>query len=273
MMRYEQTYKALVMATNLLGEELQVENVGIMAFALDHNFVIQIFHHDRAVNTFKNVITQSFECILSDESFAAWNLLKKRLLHDAQQSYYVELVFRSVSMFTIPTFCYAMQLSDDYYVLVAAETILPNKVQEEVLTARIHDLCYQMDGLSSDRHFDIPAHEKEIIKQVRKYIIYAVHHPEMEILSMPAMAHHFGIHEMKLKRYFRMLYKTSVFKFYVQERLSKACYLLVNTDMPVRDIAERVKFVSLPHFSKAFKSRYAIQPSEYRRRYGYTTAN
>jgi len=48
-------------------------------------------------------------------------------------------------------------------------------------------------------------------------------------------------------------------------RLSRASYLILNTDMDLKDIPEQAGFSSYPHFSAAFKRVYGYAPAKYRK--------
>jgi transcriptional regulator GlxA family with amidase domain len=52
-----------------------------------------------------------------------------------------------------------------------------------------------------------------------------------------------------------------------QIRLSKSQALLAQSDLSVKEIAQRVGFLSAPAFSRAFAKRYAQPPSQWRARH------
>ncbi|HDN2398399.1 TPA: helix-turn-helix transcriptional regulator, partial [Clostridioides difficile] len=56
------------------------------------------------------------------------------------------------------------------------------------------------------------------------------------------------------------------FKDLVQEkRLSKACELLVSTNLSIAEIIENVGYENLTYFYKIFKNKYGITPKEYKK--------
>ena len=48
-------------------------------------------------------------------------------------------------------------------------------------------------------------------------------------------------------------------------RLEKAAYLLVNSDLNVTEVMGETGFVNSSHFSKIFKLKYGVAPSEYKK--------
>ena len=70
-------------------------------------------------------------------------------------------------------------------------------------------------------------------------------------------------------KYFQQLFKSAYgmtpIDFLTRKRLQKARQLLVETDAPIGDIAQRCGFSSLYYFSRVFKASQGQSPSEYRK--------
>ena len=75
----------------------------------------------------------------------------------------------------------------------------------------------------------------------------------------------FGTNEFTLKDSFRKVLKTSIYQFYNDERLKKAHLLILQTAIPLKEIALISGFYNYTNFYKAFKKRFNYPPSELKR--------
>lgn len=82
--------------------------------------------------------------------------------------------------------------------------------------------------------------------------------------SLPEIARHIGTHEKRLTRAFREIKGVSVFEFVREERLRLAQRLLLQTSLPVTDIANETGFSSAANFATAFRARFGVPPTSYR---------
>lgn len=120
---------------------------------------------------------------------------------------------------------------------------------EEALTSRINAACRD----ASSRNRDMPS-------RIRAYIDehYA------EAITLEKMAADFYMNPY----YFSSFFKKQVgqnFKTYLTEiRMNKALILLHNPDLMIYEIAERVGYNNVRHFSDTFKKKYGQVPQDYR---------
>ena len=87
-------------------------------------------------------------------------------------------------------------------------------------------------------------------------------------LSLPELAHRAGTNERKLTALFRSLVGMTVFDFLGERRLELARQLLEESNLQVRQIAERVGYQNPGDFTRAFRRRYEVTPRDYRRGLG-----
>lgn len=83
-------------------------------------------------------------------------------------------------------------------------------------------------------------------------------------LSVSDLAHYTGRSVATFKRDFSSLSEESPRNWIINRRLREAHHLLNVTDWPVFKIMQRVGFKNFSHFSRRFRSRYGIAPSEVR---------
>lgn len=77
-----------------------------------------------------------------------------------------------------------------------------------------------------------------------------------------------GTHEKRLSRVFRDNLGQTVFEYLRDTRLQTAQRFLVETSMGIGDIAEEIGFSTAGNFATAFRERFGITPSEWRRQRG-----
>lgn len=85
-------------------------------------------------------------------------------------------------------------------------------------------------------------------------------------LDLPALARELGLGYSHLRQAFKRQGGVGAREFHAQARLRRACDLLANSDLAVKEIAERLGFSSAFHFSARFKADQGRSPSAWRRR-------
>lgn len=84
--------------------------------------------------------------------------------------------------------------------------------------------------------------------------------------SLVELAHLVGTNEFTLKRDFKTLFGTTVFEMLRQHRMARARALLLDTELSIQEVAERVGYRHGSHFSTAFKRTFGHPPSHLRSR-------
>ncbi len=83
--------------------------------------------------------------------------------------------------------------------------------------------------------------------------------------SVYETAEHFGMTLPAFSKYFKTTTGHNVIDYTLRYRISTARILLEKTDMPLKDIAEKVGYYNMSSFTRRFKLDQGITPSEYRR--------
>jgi AraC-like DNA-binding protein len=84
-------------------------------------------------------------------------------------------------------------------------------------------------------------------------------------ITLPGLADRLGLGTRQTDRLLSEMYGQSFDDKKAQARMSAAAMLLTHTDESVTAIAERTGFSSLEHFGNAFRKRYRVSPTAYRR--------
>ena len=85
-----------------------------------------------------------------------------------------------------------------------------------------------------------------------------------EPLSLLEIADHVGLSRRQIERLFRQEMGRSPARYYLEIRLDRARHLLVQSTMPVVEVAIACGFVSASHFSKCYRELYAKSPQQER---------
>lgn len=86
-----------------------------------------------------------------------------------------------------------------------------------------------------------------------------------EPLTLDEVANYVGISRRQLERLFNRYVHCSPSRYYLELRLSRARLLLLQTSIPVIDVAISCGFSTAPHFSKCYSDLYGKPPSNERR--------
>ncbi|TCD15057.1 GlxA family transcriptional regulator [Oricola cellulosilytica] len=85
-----------------------------------------------------------------------------------------------------------------------------------------------------------------------------------EPLSLLEIADHVGLSRRQIERLFRQEMGRSPARYYLEIRLDRARHLLIQSSMPVVEVAIACGFVSASHFSKCYREVYSKSPQQER---------
>jgi len=87
-----------------------------------------------------------------------------------------------------------------------------------------------------------------------------------EPMTLDELSHHVGLSRRQLERLFQRYLNCVPTRYYLELRLERARQLLLQSSMPIVDIALACGFVSAPHFSKCYRDNFSLPPRDERRR-------
>lgn len=82
-------------------------------------------------------------------------------------------------------------------------------------------------------------------------------------LTIKELARLTGTNENKLKMGFKQVYNTSIYKILQNEKLEAAKLLLAEEKYSIKEIATKVGYKHVGHFSAKFKQKYGVLPKDY----------
>ena len=135
------------------------------------------------------------------------------------------------------------------------ETIV-NRVCEQMLTDRVRS--------PTDRQ-RLPLRARLGVQNAKVLAIIELMEAHLaEPLSLVEIADAVGLSRRQIERLFRQEMGRSPARYYLEIRLDRARHLLVQSSLPVVEVAVACGFVSASHFSKCYRELYARSPQQER---------
>lgn len=131
----------------------------------------------------------------------------------------------------------------------------------QILTEQI--LQYQDDQLDENSRMLLRSSE---LKQIQN-ISYLIESNIAEVPTVEILAKEAGLNVNKLQAGFKKLYGSTVNNFVQMKRLDAAYNLLTKTDLSISEIVDAIGLSSKSYFSKIFKEKHAISPSDFRKKH------
>ncbi len=133
---------------------------------------------------------------------------------------------------------------------------LVNRVCEQMLTDRVRS--------AGDRQ-RLPLRARLGVQNARVLEIIELMEAHLaEPLSLVEIADHVGLSRRQIERLFRQEMGRSPARYYLEIRLDRARHLLVQSTLPVVELAIACGFVSASHFSKCYRELYDKSPQQER---------
>ena len=114
--------------------------------------------------------------------------------------------------------------------------------------------------ISKRKNFALNAYDREQIREVASHIQQNLANPS----SIVDLSKQFGVNEHKLKNGFKEVFGTTIFDYLQQVRMKEARKYLLDSEKPIKSIAEMAGYQHVSAFSVAFKKFYDLTPGELR---------
>lgn len=152
----------------------------------------------------------------------------------------------------------------DGFVAFLMEEVQKIETMEELSAASDKWIMTILDGVLLMREHEISS--------VRKGIRYVNLHLNRDI-SLQEVASFVGVSASYFSTQFKLEHGENFIDFLVRARMEKAVNLLENTGLTIAAIGEAIGYNSYRYFTKVFKDRFGITPTQYRERIGQRSEN
>lgn len=229
------TYQSLVQATIILDKNLTITSFCAQVPALLG------YNPDE-------LLKLEFHEILAKQSIPLWENIKLEAAADEKTQTTIQLLFITSSQHLVPSYCTVTTL---FY---------SNSIIISTITTILQDFLPEINSNSNS----IDQHQSDavLMQNVRTYILKNLENP---LPTTRELSKIFNVNEFKLKDNFRHFFNTSIYQFYTDERLKKAHLLILQTSIPLKEIAFISGYNDYTNFYKAFKKRFNYSPSELKR--------
>ena len=126
-------------------------------------------------------------------------------------------------------------------------------------------LLYTLESVSSLKEDEVPAckflahqDEREKIIKSREILLSHIGDP----ITIRELSRKVAMNECYLKKGFRVMFGTTIFDFYQDQRMEHARYLLYEKGLSVSEVSAQLGYSSISHFSTAFKKHTGLKPCE-----------
>ncbi|MFE3872504.1 helix-turn-helix domain-containing protein [Flavobacterium sp. ZS1P70] len=238
----------ILLQSGYVNPHYSYQNLVQTTFILDDNFLISNYnaHALQALYYESEELFQvDFGKFIAPQSFSIWNQKKKEASLDDNYHSTVQLIFVTGNNKLLPAFCTISRLRySDKIIVNSITTILQELLSDPKYVIKIN-----------------PERQSEAIVMQNLYD-YILNHLEEPLPTLKELAVLFDCNEYKLKLGFREFFKTSIYNFYHDERLKRAHLMILQTKIPLKEIAIMNGFNTYLNFYKAFKKRFKYAPSE-----------
>lgn len=126
-------------------------------------------------------------------------------------------------------------------------------------------MIYSSDQFIKNNHEDkfgcrFLTHDEDRMKIVKARDILLAHLDSP--ITIKELARKVAMNECYLKKGFKAMFGTTVYDFFQKERMERARYLLNEKGFPVSEVALKMGYSCISHFSTAFKKHTGIKPCE-----------
>jgi AraC-like DNA-binding protein len=153
-----------------------------------------------------------------------------------------------------------------YHLVLALFEIAKNSNSEES-----DSLVKIMQAIVSHLHVQITTPDNESTSLLKPHDVslvadYIVANPTQKI-SSKTLANVVGFSPAHMVRLFKRHYGLTPFRYWLNQRIERAKWLLERTDMPLSAIAKELVFEDQSHFTKVFCRSIGMTPNRYRRNF------
>ncbi len=161
--------------------------------------------------------------------------------------------------------CYVLRRSPE---LIAIETAIADGFRAKSvprLRVKMMELLLFLSGLDDTAPREMPAYLNKRHAALAETVHERLTADGFGHITIEQLAAELGVGTTALKTSFKTVYGVPIYQYQKDLRLQKAQRLLRETTLPVSDVAAEVGYANPAKFSSAFKKRFGVSPTEYKK--------
>lgn len=129
----------------------------------------------------------------------------------------------------------------------------------ELLSLMIRQFCDGTDGAANSHQTSLRRRDIAALQKARTRLIASLKNPP----TIHELSREVGLNRNKLQAGFKHLYGSTINSYLRDARLNRAKMLLMEEERQIAEVAEEVGYTNSSQFSKRFKEKFGMLPSEY----------
>ena len=129
-----------------------------------------------------------------------------------------------------------------------------------IMNSIMYEYLFLLARKFPNNQFSVHEKKSDYVEEALKYIEACYCDP----ITIQDIADHLNINRSYLHRLFKAFTGMSIQSYLLDYRIRQACILLKNTDLSIRTIAHSVSYMDALYFSRLFRQKKGMTPSEYR---------
>lgn len=204
---------------------------------------------------------KSVRIYMSVELLRQFALYKSKLLPQELNNL-VEGKSASIFLYSLGAMNYSMELTLQQILSCSHQDMIERLYLEskvlELIVLQLTQLSHMLEKFPQNG--DLESSDINRIYQAKEILICNIQSPP----SLLELSRRVGLNDYKLKRGFRQVFNTTVYKYLQSYRMEQAKLLLTQPLLSVANVARDVGYSSQSRFCDAFKKNFGMTPREYK---------
>ena len=151
----------------------------------------------------------------------------------------------------------------DYVLSIFTQIFEELRLQRPLFQMRACSQVFSLlaEILSEERRKEHPNHLQKVVEKA-KYLMEASISQKTDITGI---AQNIGMSISRLNEVFKLYTSMTPYHYYIQLKIQRACHILETGDISVKEAALSLGFEDQCYFSRLFKQKTGIPPSEWKR--------